>query len=245
MEQSLQKLKLDCMNFNIWIVTITVLITLVISVILVIIIRKNIWHIRYFLYKSKRQNESFTSSKRVEESSNLLSKPDLLGSIVDESFEEISHCGMKQEKLQYPYHAFISYVGENRGFVFQKMKPKLEAKGLRLLIRDIHFEIGNSKIDNIMKAIGRSKRTVCVVSKAYLKSKWRTYELNMAKMEGLKERGSLGYVHLILMPDLFEGGCDTAIKDFIDKKYFLDYPPEDSSLQREFWQNLTRIIKNS
>ncbi|XP_061169404.1 toll-like receptor 4 [Saccostrea echinata] len=206
MEQSLQKLKLDCMNFNIWIVTTTVVITLVVSVILVIIIRKNIWHI---------------------------------------NFEEISHYGMKQDKLQYPYHAFISYVGENRGFVFQKMKPKLEAKGLRLLIRDIHFEIGNSKIDNIMKAIGRSKRTICVVSKAYLKSKWRTYELNMAKMEGLKERGSLGYVHLILMPDLFEGGCDTAIKDLIDKKYFLDYIPEDSSLQKEFWKNLNRIIKNS
>ncbi|XP_062588433.1 toll-like receptor 4 [Saccostrea cucullata] len=245
MEQSLQKLKLDCIDYDVWIITTTVSITLVISVLLVIIIRKNIWHIRYFLHKSKRHNDGFTSTIKEEELSNLLAEPDLLSSIAEESFERTSQYGMMQGQRQYFFHAFISYVGENRGFVFQKMKPKLEAKGLRLLIRDIHFEIGNSKIDNIMKAIGRSQRTICVVSKAYLKSKWRTYELNMAKMEALKERGSLGYVCLILMPDLFEGGCDTAIKDFIEEKHFLDYPPEDSSLQDEFWENLTRIIKNS
>ncbi|XP_061169398.1 toll-like receptor 4 [Saccostrea echinata] len=189
----------------------------------------------YFLYKSKRFNDSPNSSTRVEKLYDIRNDSDFLSAGVKESSEESSHYDDKPAKQQYYYHAFISYVGKNWGFVFQKMKPKLEAKGLRLLIRDIHFELGYSKTNNIMRAIGMSNRTICVVSKEYLKSKWRTYELNMAKMEGINKRGSLGYVHLILMPDLFEGGCDTTIKDFIEEKYFLDSPPEDSSLQKEFW----------
>ncbi|XP_062607049.1 uncharacterized protein LOC134268820 [Saccostrea cucullata] len=199
---------------------------------------------RYFLYKCKRLNDSISSSTRPEDFNNLPDDADLVGAGAKESYEQSRYNNKNPAKPQYSFHAFISYVGKNRGFVFQKMKPILESKGLKLIIRDIHFEIGNSKIDNIMKAISRSNRTICVVSKEYLKSKWRTYELNMAKMEGINKRGSLGYVHLILMPDLFEGGCDTAIKDFIEEKYFLDYPPEDSSLQKEFWENLSSIIRS-
>ncbi|XP_056016926.1 toll-like receptor 4 [Ostrea edulis] len=152
----------------------------------------------------------------------------------------------QQRRIRYPYDAFISYVGANRKFVMEEMKPRLEENRLRIFIRDIDFEVGDNKVDNIMRALGRSKKTICVVSKSYLKSKWRTYELNMVKMEGMKSRGSLRYVQLILMPDLFEEStsCNTKIRDLIDQKCFLECPPKDSSLQDIFWRDLISTIKS-
>ncbi|XP_056014234.1 toll-like receptor 4 [Ostrea edulis] len=54
LEQSLRELKIQCMNLEMWIVIGCVMITLVICVIAVLIIKKNIWHIRYFLHKNPR-----------------------------------------------------------------------------------------------------------------------------------------------------------------------------------------------
>ncbi|XP_061169397.1 toll-like receptor 4 [Saccostrea echinata] len=210
------------------------------------VIRTKIWHIRYFLYKHKRKNGVEIPRKDGSEISSLVAESDTL-SLITHKFSynsaESHPCRMLRI-LSFSYHAYISYVGYDRAFVFQKMKPKLEESGIKIFLRDIHFDIGDGKIHNIMKAISESRKTICVVSKAYLNSKWRTYEMNMAKMESIKERGSLGYVHLILMPDIFEGGCNMKIKDFIDQKYFIDYPPEDSCLREAFWEDLICIIKS-
>ncbi|XP_048767520.2 toll-like receptor 4 [Ostrea edulis] len=243
LKESLHELKLQCMNLEMWIVIGCVMITLVICVIAVLIIKKNIWHIRYFLHKNPRAG-SGSIYKGLEDESQ---EPLLVADARNSNAREVSiNSENQQGALRYPYDVFISYVGANRKFVMDEVKPRLEENGLKVFIRDIDFEAGDNKIDNIMRALGKSSKTICMVSKPYLKSKWRTYELNMAKMEGMKSRGSLRYVQLILMPDLFEEStsCNTKIRDLIDQKCFLECPPKDSSLQDIFWRDLISTIKS-
>jgi Leucine-rich repeat (LRR) protein len=249
MEKSIHQLKLRCMNLEIWIIISCVLITLVICMIAVLIFKKNVWHIRYFIYKNKHICESENTCRRGKAKCR---EPLLGGDIKKFSTSEVTTnsknflSSNQQDILSYPYDAFISYVGANRNFVTEEMKPKLEESGFNIFIRDIDFEAGDSKIENIMRGLARSKKTICVVSVYYLKSKWRNYELNMAKMEGMKARGSLRYVYLILMPDLFKDStsCNTNIRDLIDQKCFLECPPKDSSLHEIFWSDLRSVIKN-
>ncbi|XP_056016928.1 toll-like receptor 4 [Ostrea edulis] len=194
---------------------------------------------RYFLHKNPRAG-SGSIYKGLEDESQ---EPLLVADARNSNAREVSiNSENQQGALRYPYDVFISYVGANRKFVMDEVKPRLEENGLKVFIRDIDFEAGDNKIDNIMRALGKSSKTICMVSKPYLKSKWRTYELNMAKMEGMKSRGSLRYVQLILMPDLFEEStsCNTKIRDLIDQKCFLECPPKDSSLQDIFWRDLIR-----
>jgi Leucine-rich repeat (LRR) protein len=195
-EASLHQLKFQCMNFEISIVITCVMITLVICMITVLIIRKNIWHIRYFLHKNKRKGDSQKGGSRSTHTElESGSQTPLLATDVrhmskhqSSIYSENSLSEIQTETVRYPYHVFISYVGANRKFVMEEMKPRLEESGFNLFIRDIDFDVGDKKIENIMRGLGRSQKTLCVVSKSYLKSKWRNYELNMAKMEGMKAR---------------------------------------------------------
>uniref|UniRef100_K1QWA8 Toll-like receptor 13 n=1 Tax=Magallana gigas TaxID=29159 RepID=K1QWA8_MAGGI len=129
--------------------------------------------------------------------------------------------------MHYQYDAFISYCGRELMFVLKEVLPRIEVdKNLRLLIRDRDYIPGIPKVDTIMSSLQESKRTVCIVSKKYLESKWRDYELNMAKVEGIKDRGSLDYVILILLPEVYNDEIPHKIIDLIRKDRYIEYPME-------------------
>lgn len=89
-------------------------------------------------------------------------------------------------------------------FVLKEVLPRIEVdKNLRPLIRDRDYIPGIPKVDSIVSSLQESKQTVCIVSKKYLESKCGDYELNMAKVESIKDRGSLDYVILILLPEVY------------------------------------------
>ena len=52
MEKSLHQLKIRCLNLETWIIIFCMLITLVSCILTVLIFKKNIWHIRYYLFSS-------------------------------------------------------------------------------------------------------------------------------------------------------------------------------------------------
>nr|XP_022293787.1 toll-like receptor 13 [Crassostrea virginica] len=185
------------------------------SVILGVILVRNKWKIRYLIYKGKqRLRFNVTSYNQVPTSAH------------------------------YDYDAFISYSGRELMFVLKEVIPRLEVNCNRtLLIRDRDYLPGIPKVDSIMSSLQESKRTICIVSKKYLESKWRDYELNMARVEGIKDRGTLDYVILILLPEVYSSGYPCKIMDLVRKDRYIEYPKESCAFD-DFWDRLNRMIED-
>ncbi|XP_064612856.1 toll-like receptor 4 isoform X2 [Liolophura sinensis] len=84
------------------------------------------------------------------------------------------------------YDAFVSYEDAHLNFIREQIIPRLETEsGLKLCIDKREFIPGLFITDNILHAITTSRKTVVLLSRAFLKSKWCMYELNMARMEGI------------------------------------------------------------
>lgn len=94
-----------------------------------------------------------------------------------------------------------------------------------------------------MSSLQESKRAMCIVLKKYLSSKWRDYELNLAKEEGIKDRGSLVYVILVLLPEVYNVDPPSKSMDLIRKDGYIEYPMESCAYD-DFWYRLIRMIES-
>nr|XP_019921129.2 toll-like receptor 4 [Crassostrea gigas] len=215
LESSVHNLQKQCKSFLGWYIGCSVTSAIFVTFIISIIVIKNKWKIRYLIYKSKQRFGFVTPFNRCI--------PDT---------------------MHYEYDAFLSYSGQELMFVLKQVIPRLEVnKNLRLLIRDRDYLPGISKVDSTMKGLQESRRTVCIVSKKYLESKWRDYELNMAKVEGIEDRGSLDYVILILLPEVYNGNhLPKTLMDLIRKERYIEYPMESCAYD-DFWDRLIRMIE--
>ena len=83
----------------------------------------------------------------------------------------------------YTYSAFISCDHRDaKFFVYRKLLPNLETPEtkLRFCIAQRNFLVGATIIDNIMRAIHKSKKVIFIVSEYFLTSKWCQEELMIA-----------------------------------------------------------------
>jgi hypothetical protein len=63
---------------------------------------------------------------------------------------------------------FVSYSAQNRPWVVQQLLPRLQRVGLKVVIDYLNFEVGVPILENIEAAILRSRRTVLIISAAWL-----------------------------------------------------------------------------
>lgn len=213
LDVSVSSMERDCRSFMIWYIVVSVFSAVFSSSIIGVLLVKNKWKIRYLVHKSKQK----------------LRFRDRLNSHTSTS-------------ITYDYDAFLSYASTERTFVLKDVMPRLESNSsIRLLVRDRDYLPGTSKSDCIMNGLHESRRAICIVSKRYLNSKWRDYELNMAKVEGIKDRGRLDFVILILLPEVYNGGYPSKIMDLVKKNCYLEYP-EESCGYDDFWEKLIQIL---
>ncbi len=92
-----------------------------------------------------------------------------------------------QQKLnddqRYTYSAFVSCSRvDAKYFIIKRLLPILESPETRLTfcVAQRNFLVGASIVDNIYKAITKSRKVIFVMSKDFLKSKWCVEELLMA-----------------------------------------------------------------
>nr|XP_022291572.1 toll-like receptor 6 [Crassostrea virginica]XP_022291573.1 toll-like receptor 6 [Crassostrea virginica] len=216
LESSIDKLRKQCASYLFLYIGSAVSLAVIFSLIIGFILVKNRWKIRYMIYKTKQR------------------------------FGQKAHFKQISTNVNYEHDAFISYSGLQLRYVVDEVLPRLEdERNLKLWIKDRDFDVGLCKVDNIMNGIQESKRTICLISKKYLESSWRDYELNMAKVEGIEDRGNLNYVILILLPEVYKDmhAFPNKIKDLIDRECHIEYPNEPCGYD-DFWDRLAQKIEN-
>ncbi|XP_048770821.2 toll-like receptor 4 [Ostrea edulis] len=176
---------------------------------------QNKWKIRYIVYKSKQKF-------------GWVKQPSIHGST----------------RVNYEHDVFLSYSGCTLMFVLNEVIPHLEGnRNMKLIIRDRDYLPGFLKTDNIMYSIQESRKTVCIVSRKYLESRWRDYELNMAKIEGIVDRGRLDFVILVLLPEVYNSGYPQKMMDLVKRNCYVEYPDESCAYD-DFWEKLTDMIES-
>lgn len=74
------------------------------------------------------------------------------------------------------YDVFISYSHADKAWVHSWLLPRLEAAGLRVCIDFRDFDIGAPSLVNMERAVDNSRRTLLVLTPAWVVSQWTEFE---------------------------------------------------------------------
>lgn len=142
----------------------------------------------------------------------------------------------------FKYDAFVSYASGNGMFVKDEIVPELEDKrNLQLLVHDRDFRAGEFVNDNIMQAITASRKTLILMSKDFLKSDWCIFEMNMARMEGIKTGRNV--VCLLMLEEVPSAGLPLEIMDIIRQQTYIELPADINHMDL-FWDRVHNALIN-
>jgi hypothetical protein len=135
------------------------------------------------------------------------------------------------------YDAYISYVDAepDATWVWDTLLPRLEQAGLRVVVSDDVQQSGVDRVVSIPRGIKQAKRTVVVLSKAYLTDNWLRFEEVMAETIGIEE-GSYR-----ILPVKIESLNENQIPDHIKRMVLKDLT-NPSRFERRF-NNLIQELK--
>ncbi|KAL0985253.1 hypothetical protein UPYG_G00154620 [Umbra pygmaea] len=157
--------------------------------------------------------------------------------------------GMEEEDLlereeEVRYDAFVSFSSRDEAWVLGVMAPKLEAEGeprLRLCLHHRDFEVGKGIVDNIAEGIYSSRRTVCVLTRRYLRSDWCGLEMRMATHRLLSEQSHRLILIFLDHISPFELSAFHRLAKLTRTRTYLDWPQDEDERIR-FWERLRRNI---
>jgi hypothetical protein len=87
------------------------------------------------------------------------------------------------------YDAYVSYIDREPDgtWVWETLVPRLEGAGLRIAVSGDVEEPGVARVVNIERGISQSKRTVVILSEAYLSDTMADFENVLAQTMGIQE----------------------------------------------------------
>ncbi|XP_055023156.2 uncharacterized protein [Misgurnus anguillicaudatus] len=143
-------------------------------------------------------------------------------------------------KRQYRYDVFISYSSKDECWVMEKLLPNLEQRGppfLRLCLHGRDFQLGQDIVENITDSIYASRRTLCLVSRNFLRSNWCTLEMQLGTYRlQVEQRDILILVFLEKIPSRLLSYHHRLARQ-VKTRTYLDWPM-DTEKQEEFWDRL-------
>lgn len=148
----------------------------------------------------------------------------------------------RREEKRYLYDSFVSYNSADESWVLQKLVPELERGAFRLCLHHRDFQPGRSIIDNIVDAVYNSRKTVCVMSRSYLRSEWCSLEVQLASYRLLDERRDI--LVLVLLEDVGDAELSAyhRMRRVLLRRTYLRWPL-DPTAQPLFWARLKRALR--
>jgi len=86
------------------------------------------------------------------------------------------------------YDVFISYSHRDEGWVTGTLLPRLEAAGLQVCIDFRDFRPGRPSLVNMENAVERSRKTLLVLTPAWVESEWTDFESLLIQSDDPAER---------------------------------------------------------
>ncbi len=113
---------------------------------------------------------------------------------IEENFPVALYLGgqkgvVRRDQGGYRYDAYVSYVDKepDATWVWDALVPRLEAAGLRVAVSGDVEEPGVARVVNVERGIRQAKRTVVVLSDAYLADTMADFENTLAQTMGIQE----------------------------------------------------------
>lgn len=128
------------------------------------------------------------------------------------------------------YDAFISHSPEDTHWVQEWLLPRLEAAGLRVAVGFRDFVVGRPRLENIEDFISRSRRTIAVITPAWLESDWNNFEALLLRTRDPAARRRL-LLPVILRP--------TPLPELLNS-----LEPVDLSQESHWERELTRLVRD-
>ncbi|XP_063055225.1 toll-like receptor 21 [Engraulis encrasicolus] len=158
---------------------------------------------------------------------------------------------LRDEEKKCQYDAFISYNSADEEWVLKQLVPNLEGNGssLRLCLHHRDFEPGRYIVDNIVSAVYGSRKTVCVVSRDFLRSEWCSLEIQLASHLLFDELRDV--LVLVFLEHVSERQISAyhRMRKVMLKKTYLQWPglncTDPGQAQELFWTQLRRALRSS
>lgn len=156
---------------------------------------------------------------------------------------------IREEEENCKYDAFISYNSSDELWVMDQLMPNLEGNGssFKLCLHHRDFELGRDIVDNIVSAVYSSHKTICVVSRNFLRSEWCSLEIQLASYRLFDEH--LDVLLLVFLEPISERQLSSyhRMRKVMLKKTYLQWPDSDctnpAQAQELFWNQLRRGIR--
>ncbi|XP_053396096.1 toll-like receptor 3 [Mercenaria mercenaria] len=137
------------------------------------------------------------------------------------------------------YDAFVGYEAKDSAWVRRRLLPVLESKlGLKLCIHERDFEAGVFINDNIVTNMDMSAKVILVLTNAFARSKWCTFELKVAHSKLIEDETELV---VILLEQIDGKNMNRSLKLLFDTTTYIEWT-EDVVGQELFWEKLENIM---
>ncbi|XP_062373914.1 toll-like receptor 13 [Sardina pilchardus] len=134
--------------------------------------------------------------------------------------------------------------GRDERWVMEELLPNLERRGppfLKLCLHSRDFQLGKDIVENITDSLYRSRRTLCLVSRHYLRSNWCSLEMRLGTYRlQVEHRDVLILVFLEKIPSNLLSAHHRLAR-LVKTRTYIEWP-QDPAQQGAFWERLWKKL---
>ncbi|XP_077977604.1 toll-like receptor 2 [Glandiceps talaboti] len=140
------------------------------------------------------------------------------------------------------YDAFISHSHKDQDWIYDVIYPTLENPpyNYKLCLDFRDFQVGELIVNNILKSVEESRKTVFILTKEFIESEWCYFELEMVRQKMFDEHRDAAI--LVLKDDIPAKKMPGLLKYFMRKGNHITWS-ENVQGQRLFWAKLDAALK--